>query len=600
MCEDYGTIHDDCPCLAHDHQLHDPSPPLAATINTSPRPHRAATNLTKHNAVSKNTMIRARIFLVSKSHRLQREVQRASHSSTARFAATSTVLSSDAEWTSSRSMAGAAVTAAAAGVILSASSMDGAEKKRGTQQAVPWRHPSSVAQCEAAPYQDDSEKSSVVRTISLDEITQQHQKEQELDNKSMRAYSNAVEHDLFQEELVSSGMVVTNSNNNNAITERFVSFSPVSEPVSAVPKISVRHTHRHSSEDEADEDEDEATDNEEQLLATSTDVETPPVVATTAKTYNTTLGSIAKDATPATPVGDPNSVILRKLKTVRRTLGEDQVYTKRMYFYKHDGVKDSVRAKFRLFALPSSESLGKEMAYLLDTELNCIDVGSYSDGETSVQIGEAVRGKNVFVVCTTSTATSIAELLLTLSALRRGSAKRICAVIPYYGYSRQDRRTGMKREPIAAADMAKLLEEMGVDSVICVDLHNALVKGFFSPGVPVDHLSPGPVAAAYFYEELFGGGEAEEEEEEEKKEQEPKEKKKVESPKITVVAAHENQVNRANVFRNALMKLSGSDDIRVALISNSRALKEYTMSDNATIVGDVAGRQCIIVRSLAC
>lgn len=63
------------------------------------------------------------------------------------------------------------------------------------------------------------------------------------------------------------------------------------------------------------------------------------------------------------------------------------------------------------------------------------------------------------------------------------------------------------------------------------------------------------------------------------------------------MAAHENQVNRANVFRNALMKLSGSEDIRVALISNSRALNEYTMSDNATIVGDVAGRQCIIVRS---
>ncbi|KAL7520299.1 hypothetical protein ACHAWX_005028 [Stephanocyclus meneghinianus] len=537
-------------------------------------------------------MIPARILLLSKSHRLQREIRRASHSSSAKFAAAGAVTSSDAEWASSRSITCAAVTAAAAaaaGLILNSYSIERTEKERDVPQGVPWRNLSSTVRCEAASNHEDCTPGNVIRTISRDEITQQQrQEEQQIDDKSIRAYSSALEHDLLREELVSSGMVVNNTNNknNNAITETFVSFSHLPEPLTVVPKISVRHTHRTSSEDEPDEE----PDQEQQPLATSAEGEKPLIAPTaSAKSYTTTLGAINKDATAA--VTDTNSVILRKLKTVRRTLGEDQVYTKKMYFYKHAGVKDSVRAKFRLFALPSSESLGKEMAFLLDTELNCIDVGSYNDGETAVQIGDAVRGKNVFVVCTTSTATSIAELLLTLSALRRGSAKRICAVIPYYGYSRQDRRTGMKREPIAAADMAKLLEEMGVDSVICVDLHNALVKGFFSPAVPVDHLSPGPVAAAYFYEELFGGGGDDDEHREENK------KNKPESPKITVVAAHENQVNRANVFRNALMKLSGSEDIRVALISNSRALNEYTMSDNATIVGDVAGRQCIIVRS---
>ncbi|KAL7536224.1 hypothetical protein ACHAXR_009551 [Thalassiosira sp. AJA248-18] len=143
--------------------------------------------------------------------------------------------------------------------------------------------------------------------------------------------------------------------------------------------------------------------------------------------------------------------------------------------------------------------------------------------------------------------------------------------------------------------MANLLEEMGVDSVICVDLHNPLLKGFFSPAVPVDHLMPGPVAAAYFYEELFGTGDDDDEEVDKKKE---KKEELKETPKITVVAAHENQVFRANGFRNALQKLSGSDDINVALISNTKALNVHQKSSEmnaTTLVGDVKGRKCIIV-----
>lgn len=151
----------------------------------------------------------------------------------------------------------------------------------------------------------------------------------------------------------------------------------------------------------------------------------------------------------------------------------------------------------------------------------------------------------------------------------------------------------MKREPIAAADMAKLLEEMGIDSVICVDLHDPLLKGFFSPNTPVDHLMPGPVAAAYFYEELFGTGDDNEDGDNEETKEEKKEPK--EAPKITVVAAHENQVFRANGFRNALQKLSGSDDIRVALISNTKGINVHDKDDSTTLVGDVEGRKCIII-----
>jgi len=297
---------------------------------------------------------------------------------------------------------------------------------------------------------------------------------------------------------------------------------------------------------------------------------------------------------PPTPAdeNDNQEVILKRIDTVRSNdLGQNQVYTKKMYFYQSAQVNEFMRNKFSLFALPSSERLGEEMAYLLGTSLNTLSVGAFTDGETSVKIEESIRGKEVFVVCTTTSSNSIMELLLTISALRRGSAKRISVVIPYYGYCRQDRRSVFKREPIAAADMAKLLEEMGVDSVICVDLHNPLVKGFFSPTVPVDHLNPGPVAAAYFYEELFGTGDADDGGDDAKEEKEPKE-----APKITVVAAHENQVFRANGFRNALQKLSGNNsDIRVALISNTKALRWSESSESTTIVGDVEGRKCIIV-----
>lgn len=303
-------------------------------------------------------------------------------------------------------------------------------------------------------------------------------------------------------------------------------------------------------------------------------------------------------ATSTVVAGESKPSVRRISSVWSNKHGQEQVYTNKMYFANAVQINPARKKRFRLFALPSSERLGSEMAHLLDVELSNIDVGMFTDGETSVKINDQIRGKEVYVVCATTSTSAVMELLLTVSALRRGSAKRIIPVIPYYGYSRMDRRTGYKREPIAAADLAKLLEEMGVDSLICMDLHNPLLKGFFSPKTPVDHLMPGPVAAAYFHEELTrkneesaaSSAEANKGEGGENVTEAPKA-----LPKITVVAAHESQVNRANSFRDVLHKLSGRNDITVALITNTRALKLHTMSTDTTLVGDVEGRQCIIV-----
>jgi ribose-phosphate pyrophosphokinase len=156
----------------------------------------------------------------------------------------------------------------------------------------------------------------------------------------------------------------------------------------------------------------------------------------------------------------------------------------------------------RIFAGNASRQLAQSICDRLQVPLGDADVGRFEDGEVSVRFNENIRGSDVFVVQSTGApADNLMELLVMLDAAKRASARRVTAVMPYFGYARQDRKD-QPRAPISAKLVANLITVAGADRALCMDLHSAQIQGFFD--IPFDHLYAAPVLIDYFSQKNIG------------------------------------------------------------------------------------------------
>ncbi|RJQ55893.1 MAG: ribose-phosphate pyrophosphokinase [Nitrospiraceae bacterium] len=215
-------------------------------------------------------------------------------------------------------------------------------------------------------------------------------------------------------------------------------------------------------------------------------------------------------------------------------------------------------AGIKLFTGNSNRALATEIADVLRIPVGEAAVSNFSDGEIMVQINENVRGADVFVVQSTCTPVNnnIMELLLMIDALRRASAGRITAVIPYYGYARQDRKS-QPRVPISARLVADLLTATGVSRVLTIDLHAGQIQGFFN--IPVDHLYSSPVLAEYARKEYLND--------------------------VVIVSPDAGGVERARAFAKRL-------NASLAIIDKRR--EKANVSQVMHVIGDVKGKDAIL------
>jgi len=219
-------------------------------------------------------------------------------------------------------------------------------------------------------------------------------------------------------------------------------------------------------------------------------------------------------------------------------------------------------SEIKIIAGNSSKELAGKIAKYMDVDLLDCEVAKFSDGEICLNMNETVRGCDMFVVQSTNSPVNdnLMELLIIIDALKRASAGRITAVIPYYGYARQDRKA-KSRDPITAKLVADILTTAGADRVLTMDLHAAQIQGYFD--IPVDHLLGAPILANYFVEQGFD-----------------------EREDVVVVSPDLGSVTRARKFADRL-------HAPIAIIDKRRP--KANVSEIMNIIGDVEGKVCILI-----
>lgn len=215
--------------------------------------------------------------------------------------------------------------------------------------------------------------------------------------------------------------------------------------------------------------------------------------------------------------------------------------------------------RLKIFSGSANRALAEAICHFLDVPLGDATLGKFSDGEIYFQIHENVRGADVFVVQPTSNPvdTNLMELLLMIDAFKRASAARITAVIPYYGYARQDRKD-KPRVPISAKLVADLITTAGASRVLCLDLHAPQIQGYFN--IPVDHLYATPVLLDYFRDKGLA--------------------------ELTIVAPDAGGVERARFFAKKM-------DAPLAIVDKRRV--DIDVSELMNIIGEVEGRNALII-----